>query len=142
MRLEDDGGHEIARRARGTPRIANRLLKRVRDFAEVRGDGVVTGPVAAEGLAVFEVDELGLDKVDRAILTAVCERFAGGPVGLSTLAISVGEEPDTIEDVYEPFLLQIGMLKRTPRGREAMPAAWTHLGLPVPARQRLQDPLL
>jgi len=120
---------EIARRARGTPRIANRLLKRVRDFAEVRGDGVVRFEVAREGLTLFEVDELGLDKVDRAILHAVCARFGGGPVGLSTLAVSVGEETDTVEDVYEPFLLQLGMLMRTPRGRVATPAAWQHLGL-------------
>ena len=124
-----DASTEIARRARGTPRIANRLLKRVRDFAEVRGDGVVRFEVAREGLTLFEVDELGLDKVDRAILHAVCARFGGGPVGLSTLAVSVGEETDTVEDVYEPFLLQLGMLMRTPRGRVATAAAWQHLGL-------------
>jgi holliday junction DNA helicase RuvB len=127
--VEPAGGREIARRARGTPRIANRLLRRVRDFAEVRGDGTVTADAAREGLALFEVDERGLDKVDRAILGAVCERFGGGPVGLSTLAISVGEAPETVEDVYEPFLLQQGLLKRTPRGRVATPAAWDHLGL-------------
>ncbi len=130
--IEADGACEIARRARGTPRIANRLLRRVRDFAEVRGDGVVTGEVARAGLALFEVDEAGLDKVDRAILSAVCERFGGGPVGLSTLAISVGEEPETVEDVYEPFLLQLGLLKRTPRGRVGTPAAWQHLGVTPP----------
>jgi holliday junction DNA helicase RuvB len=123
------GAAEIARRSRGTPRIANRLLKRVRDFAEVRGDGNITVEVARAGLTLFEVDELGLDKVDRAILTAVCARFGGGPVGLSTLAVSVGEETDTVEDVYEPFLLQLGLLMRTPRGRVATPAAWQHLGL-------------
>jgi Holliday junction DNA helicase RuvB len=130
--LEPDGGHEVARRARGTPRIANRLLRRVRDYAEVRGTGVVTRAAARDGLALFEVDEVGLDKVDRAILSAVCRRFAGGPVGLSTLAICVGEEPETVEDVYEPFLLQLGMLQRTPRGRVATPAAWQHLGLAAP----------
>ncbi|MCA1693146.1 MAG: Holliday junction branch migration DNA helicase RuvB, partial [Actinobacteria bacterium] len=121
-----------ARRSRGTPRIATRLLRRVRDFAEVRSDGVVTADTARAGLALFEVDDAGLDKVDRAILHAVCHRFGGGPVGLSTLAISVGEEPETVEDVYEPFLLQLGMLKRTPRGRVATAAAWAHLGLPQP----------
>ena len=131
--LEPPGAHEVARRARGTPRIANRLLRRVRDFAEVRGDGTVTRASAREGLALFEVDERGLDKVDRAILGAVCERFGGGPVGLSTLAISVGEAPETVEDVYEPFLLQEGLLMRTPRGRVATPAAWDHLGLARPA---------
>jgi holliday junction DNA helicase RuvB len=130
--VEPAGGREIARRARGTPRIANRLLRRVRDFAEVRGDGTVSAGVAHEGLELFEVDERGLDKVDRAILGAVCERFGGGPVGLSTLAISVGEAPETVEDVYEPFLLQQGLLKRTPRGRVATPAAWDHLGLTIP----------
>ena len=131
--LEAEGGHEVARRARGTPRIANRLLRRVRDYAEVRASGVVTKAAARDGLALFEVDEAGLDKVDRAILAAVCRRFGGGPVGLSTLAISVGEEPETVEDVYEPFLLQLGLLQRTPRGRVATPAAWAHLGLEPPA---------
>ncbi|MBV8561260.1 MAG: Holliday junction branch migration DNA helicase RuvB, partial [Acidimicrobiia bacterium] len=134
VRLEEDGATEIARRARGTPRIANRLLRRVRDFAEVRGNGIVTHAAARDGLALFGVDEQGLDKVDRAILDAVCRRFGGGPVGLSTLAISVGEEPDTVEEVYEPFLLQLGMLKRTPRGRVATPAAWAHVGLSPPPR--------
>ncbi|MDQ6927907.1 MAG: Holliday junction branch migration DNA helicase RuvB [Actinomycetota bacterium] len=132
--LDPAGSREIARRARGTPRIANRLLRRVRDFAEVRGDGIVSLAAAQEGLALFEVDERGLDKVDRAILMAVCERFGGGPVGLSTLAISVAEEQETVEDVYEPFLLQLGLLKRTPRGRVATPAAWEHLGLTTPER--------
>jgi holliday junction DNA helicase RuvB len=131
--VEPEGAREIARRSRGTPRIANRLLKRVRDFAEVRGDGVVTVDAARRGLALFGVDDLGLDKVDRAILDAVCARYGGGPVGLSTLSVSVGEEPDTVEDVYEPFLLQSGLLMRTPRGRVATPAAWRHLGLEPPA---------
>jgi Holliday junction DNA helicase RuvB len=132
VRLDPTGATEIARRARGTPRIANRLLKRVRDFAEVRGDGSVDEGVARQGLELFGVDELGLDKVDRAILSAICSRFGGGPVGLSTLAVSVGEETDTVEDVYEPYLLQLGMLMRTPRGRVATPAAWQHLGLDAP----------
>ena len=130
--IDTDGAWEIARRSRGTPRIANRLLRRVRDFAEVRHDGSVTSDIAREGLALFGVDDLGLDKVDRAILTAMCEQFNGGPVGLSTVAISVGEQPDTVEDVYEPFLIQQGMIARTPRGRVAMPAAYHHLGLPAP----------
>ncbi|HEX2849701.1 MAG TPA: Holliday junction branch migration DNA helicase RuvB [Acidimicrobiales bacterium] len=132
VEIDDAGCGEIARRSRGTPRIANRLLKRVRDFAEVRGDGAVSHDVAANGLALFGVDDLGLDKVDRAILDAVCRRFGGGPVGLSTLAVSVGEETETVEDVYEPFLLQLGLLMRTPRGRVATPAAWQHLGLEEP----------
>ncbi|MHB1929493.1 MAG: Holliday junction branch migration DNA helicase RuvB [Acidimicrobiales bacterium] len=132
VRLEAAGAAEIARRSRGTPRIANRLLKRVRDFAEVRGDGRVTRTVAEEGLRVFGVDDLGLDKVDRAILDAVCVRFGGGPVGLSTVAVSVGEQPETVEEVYEPFLLQLGLLMRTPKGRVATPAAWRHLGLAAP----------
>ncbi len=117
--LEAEGAIEIARRSRGTPRVANRLLRRVRDFAEVRADGVVTGAVAHEALLLFDVDALGLDKVDRAILRALCETFAGQPVGLGTLAVSVAEEPDTVEDVYEPFLLKCGLLRRTPRGRVA-----------------------
>jgi Holliday junction DNA helicase RuvB len=129
VQVDAGGSAEIARRSRGTPRIANRLLKRVRDFAEVRFDGHVTVAVAREGLALFGVDDLGLDKVDRAVLSAVCSRFGGGPVGLSTLAVSVGEQAETVEDVYEPFLLQLGLLMRTPRGRVATPAAWRHLGL-------------
>ncbi|MCU1449055.1 MAG: Holliday junction helicase subunit RuvB [Acidimicrobiales bacterium] len=141
VRLEPEGATEIARRARGTPRIANRLLRRVRDFAEVRGNGIVTRTAAHDGLKLFGVDEQGLDKVDRAILDAVCRRFGGGPVGLSTLAISVGEEPETVEDVYEPFLLQLGMLKRTARGRVATPAAWAHLGLAPPETAPAPPPL-
>jgi Holliday junction DNA helicase RuvB len=132
VRVDASGAAEIARRSRGTPRIANRLLKRVRDFAEVRGNGSVDRDVVRRGLDLFGVDELGLDKVDRAILDAVCARFGGGPVGLSTLSVSVGEETDTVEDVYEPYLLQLGLLMRTPRGRVATPAAWQHLGLPAP----------
>jgi len=130
--LEARGAHEIARRARGTPRIANRLLRRVRDYAEVRLDGVVTEQAAVDGLVLFGVDELGLDKVDRALLRALCERFGGGPVGLTTLAVVLGEQPETLEDVYEPYLLQAGLLARTPRGRRALPPAWAHLGLPPP----------
>jgi holliday junction DNA helicase RuvB len=131
--LDREGGSEIATRSRGTPRIANRLLKRVRDYADVRGDGTIDRDVARAGLELFQVDELGLDKLDRAILDATCCRFRGGPVGLSTLAVAVGEAPETVEDVYEPFLLQLGLLMRTPRGRVATPLAWQHLGLPVPA---------
>jgi len=132
VQVDGAGCAEIARRARGTPRIANRLLRRVRDYAEVTGDGRVDHDTAARGLAVFGVDERGLDKVDRAILTALCSRFGGGPVGLSTLAISVGEQTETVEDVYEPFLIQQGLLMRTPRGRVALPAAWHHVGLVPP----------
>jgi holliday junction DNA helicase RuvB len=131
--LDEEGAREIARRARGTPRIANRLLRRVRDFAEVRADGRVDGPVARDALALFEVDELGLDKVDRAVLAALCTTFGGRPVGLHTLAVAVAEEPDTVEEVYEPFLLKAGLLDRTPRGRMATPAAYAHLGLGTPA---------
>jgi len=132
IEIEEAGARAIAARSRATPRVANRLLKRVRDYAEVRGAGVVTARMADEALALLDVDELGLDRLDREILSAICEKFAGGPVGLSTLAVAVGEEADTIEDVYEPYLLQCGLLKRTPRGREATPAAYSHLGLPPP----------
>jgi len=137
--IDSAGAREIARRARGTPRIANRLLRRVRDFAEVRADGTVDRDIAREGLSVFGVDDLGLDKVDRAILSAICGRFGGGPVGLSTLAISVGEATETVEDVYEPFLIQQGLLMRTPRGRVATPAAWAHLGMVAPPSATLFD---
>ncbi len=130
--VSNEGAWEIARRSRGTPRIANRLLRRVRDYAEVRGDGTIDTNTARHGLAVFGVDQRGLDKVDRAILTAICVQFRGGPVGLSTVAISVGEQTETVEDVYEPFLIQQGLLARTPRGRIAMPSAWLHLGLEPP----------
>jgi len=132
VELDPDAGRMIAGRSRGTPRVANRLLKRVRDYAEVRCSGVITPAAASEALALLEVDDLGLDRLDRAILRVVCERFDGGPVGLSTLAIAVGEERDTVEDVYEPYLLQLGMLKRTPRGRIATTRAWAHLGLEAP----------
>jgi Holliday junction DNA helicase RuvB len=139
--ITPDGADLIALRGRGTPRIANRLLARVRDYAVARAAGVADGATARTALEVFEVDEIGLDKVDREILEAIVVKFGGGPVGLSTLAIVVGEEPETVEDAYEPFLLQIGFLKRTPRGRVATPAAYAHLGLEVPAvaQQTLLD---
>ena len=127
-----DGTAEIASRSRGTPRIANRLLRRVRDFAQVRADGVVTLPVAQDALELYEVDELGLDRLDRGVLDALCRRFGGGPVGISTLAVAVGEERETVEEVAEPFLVRNGFLARTPRGRVATPAAWEHLGLSAP----------
>ncbi|NNK92117.1 MAG: Holliday junction branch migration DNA helicase RuvB [Acidimicrobiia bacterium] len=126
------GAEAIALRSRGTPRIANRLLRRVRDYATVRADGLVDEPTAIEALKVFEVDDLGLDKVDRSILSMLVHKFGGGPVGLGTMAIAVGEEPETVEDAYEPFLLQMGMLKRTPRGRVATRLAYQHLGVDVP----------
>jgi holliday junction DNA helicase RuvB len=131
--LRHEGGAEIARRSRGTPRIANRLLRRVRDYAEVRADGVVTRPTARAALELYEVDEEGLDRLDRGVLDALARRFGGGPVGLSTLAVAVGEEPETVEVVAEPFLVRAGLLARTPRGRVATPAAWAHLGLTPPA---------
>ena len=136
IEVDVPGAAEIARRSRGTPRIANRLLRRVRDFSEVRASGDITGPIAHEGLSVFGVDVRGLDKVDRAILGAICRNYAGGPVGLSTLAISVGEQPETVEDVYEPFLITEGFLQRTPRGRVATPAAFEHLGMLPPLTMR------
>ena len=126
----------IASRSRSTPRIANRLLARVRDYAVARASGLIDPEVADEALAVYEVDQLGLDKVDRSILEAVIARFGGGPVGLSTLSIAVGEEPETVEDAYEPFLLQSGLLKRTPRGRMATARAYAHMGLEVPESQQ------
>jgi holliday junction DNA helicase RuvB len=132
--IDAAGAWEIARRSRGTPRIANRLLRRVRDFAEVRGDGTIDATTAESGLSVFGVDVLGLDKVDRAVLSALCVQFGGGPVGLSTLAIAVGEQTETVEDVYEPFLIQQGLIARTPRGRVSMPLAYAHLGLAPPRR--------
>ncbi|WP_019876930.1 Holliday junction branch migration DNA helicase RuvB [Sporichthya polymorpha] len=130
--LDRDGGTEIAGRSRGTPRIANRLLRRVRDYAQVRADGVVTADVAAAALTLYDVDEAGLDRLDRAVLDALVRRFGGGPVGLSTLAVAVGEETETVEEVAEPFLVRAGLLARTPRGRVATTAAWSHLGLVPP----------
>jgi Holliday junction DNA helicase RuvB len=134
VEIDDGGAQTIAERARGTPRVANRLLKRVRDFAEVRGGGRIDAGGAAAALELLEVDKAGLDRLDRDILRAVCDKFGGGPVGLSTLAVTVAEEPDTIEDVYEPYLLQLGLLKRTQRGRVATSAAFEHLGLERPRR--------
>lgn len=128
VEVDDGGASEIARRSRGTPRIANRLLRRVRDYAQVRGDGRVTLEAAADALALFEVDEQGLDRIDLSILAALVERFGGGPVGLSTLAATVGEETGTLEEVYEPYLLKLGFLQRTPRGRVATDLAYRHLG--------------
>ena len=127
--VEEDGALEIASRSRGTPRIANRLLKRVRDFALVRGDGVITVDIARHALKKLEIDELGLDKIDRKLLSAIIKSFSGGPVGLETLSATIGEEAVTIEDVYEPYLMQIGFLSRTPRGRCATPLAYQHLGV-------------
>jgi Holliday junction DNA helicase RuvB len=132
VRLDPAGAEAIARRSRGTPRVANRLLKRVRDYAEVRGTGVVTAEAADAALEMLGIDALGLDPLDRELLQAICAKFGGGPVGLSTLAVAVGEEQDTIEDVYEPYLLQQGLIMRTPRGRVATDAAWKHLGLEAP----------
>ena len=137
--IDQAGAHEIARRSRGTPRIANRLLRRVRDFAQVRRQGSIDEEVAKTALHIFRVDELGLDKVDAAILDAIIRRFGGGPVGLSTLAVAVGEETDTIEDVYEPYLLQSGLIQRTPRGRVATDAAFSHLGVEPPTKRLFGD---
>jgi Holliday junction DNA helicase RuvB len=131
--VTDQGAEAIASRARGTPRVANRLLRRVRDYAEVRADGVIDRAIARAALTVYDVDDLGLDRLDRAVLDALVRRFGGGPVGVSTLAVAVGEEPQTVEEVAEPFLVRAGLLARTPRGRVATPAAWAHLGVPRPA---------
>jgi Holliday junction DNA helicase RuvB len=133
VHLTAEGSSEIASRSRGTPRIANRLLRRVRDYAQVRADGILTLPVAQAALEMFEVDESGLDRLDRGVLDVLCRRFGGGPVGISTLAVAVGEERETVEEVAEPFLVRSGLLARTPRGRVATPAAWHHLGLTPPA---------
>ncbi|MFC6044974.1 Holliday junction branch migration DNA helicase RuvB [Nocardioides hankookensis] len=140
VELEGEGAAEIASRSRGTPRIANRLLRRVRDYAQVKADGVVTIEVARAALDLYEVDALGLDRLDRSVLDALCRRFGGGPVGISTLAVAVGEERETVEEVAEPFLVRNGFLARTPRGRVATPAAWQHLGLAVPAAAPLTEP--
>ena len=137
VEIDDGGGRAIAERSRGTPRVANRLLKRVRDFAQVRGDGVITADAAAAALDLLQVDHQGLDRLDREILRTICEKFEGGPVGLSTLAIAVGEEAGTIEEVYEPYLLQCGLIERTPRGRTATRRAFAHVGLDPPGPLRL-----
>ncbi|MDY2657839.1 MAG: Holliday junction branch migration DNA helicase RuvB [Candidatus Limiplasma sp.] len=128
VRADDEGILEIARRSRGTPRIANRMLRRVRDFAQIRAGGVITLEVARQGMDLLDVDELGLEKLDRAMLETMIDKFAGGPVGLETLSAMTGEDASTIEDVYEPYLMQLGFLTRTPRGRVVMPAAYEHLG--------------
>lgn len=133
--IDDDGTHEIAKRARGTPRVALRLLKRVRDYAEVRADGVITEQVAGDALDLLEIDPLGLDDIDRRVLHAIIEKFDGGPVGLDTIAAAISEESDTIMDVYEPYLLQLGFLERTPRGRTATRLAYEHLKVKRPQRQ-------
>ena len=135
--IEDEGALEIAKRSRGTPRIANRLLKRVRDYAQVRGDGNITREIADKALIMLEIDELGLDNIDRRMLETIIKFYDGGPVGLETLSATIGEEAVTLEDVYEPYLMQIGFLGRTPRGRVATPAAYEHLGIPVPGQQQM-----
>mgnify|MGYP006273457095 FL=1 len=135
--IDEDAGHELARRSRGTPRIANRLLRRVRDFAQVRAAGRITGPVAVDALKLLEVDQHGLDEADRRLLRTIIEKFDGGPVGLSSLAAAIGEEKDAIEDIYEPYLIQIGFLDRTPRGRVATIRAYDYFGLKAPGKERL-----
>jgi len=132
--IEPDAAREIARRSRGTPRIANRLLRRVRDFAQVRADGRITGAVADAALKLLEVDEHGFDEIDRKLLRTIIDKFGGGPVGVNTIAVAIGEEKDAIEDIYEPFLIQIGFLDRTPRGRVATPRAYGYFGLTAPGR--------
>jgi holliday junction DNA helicase RuvB len=143
VEIEESGAKEIASRSRGTPRIANRLLRRVRDFAQVRADGVITRAVAQEALGMLEVDHLGLDEVDRRVLEAIVHKFDGGPVGIDTIAAAISEEPDTIMDVYEPFLIQLGFIARTPRGRVATRLAYAHMGLPYRENQQQgQQPTL
>jgi len=127
--IDGDGAAEIARRSRGTPRIANNLLRRVRDYAQVKAGNFITGDVARDSLTLLEIDPHGLDDMDRRILETICVKFGGGPVGLSTIAVSIGEEPDTIEEAYEPFLIMNGYMERTPKGRVAAPLAWERLGL-------------
>lgn len=138
IEIDKDGAAEIASRSRGTPRIANRLLKRARDFAEVMGDGVITKETADLALARMEIDSIGLDNIDRLLLTAMIRNYGGGPVGLETIAAAIGEEAITIEDVYEPYLMQQGFLSRTPRGRVVTPAGYRHLGIPMPGQQTLE----
>ena len=135
VEIDEQGAAEIASRSRGTPRLANRLLKRVRDYAQVRAGGAITWEVAAEALSFFEIDEMGLDWMDKKILTALTSTFRGRPVGLTTIASAVGEDPSTLEDVYEPYLLQRGLIVRTPQGRQATPAAFEHLGMPLPPQR-------
>jgi len=139
VEIDDEGAREVARRARGTPRVANRLLRRIRDYAQVRADGRISGEVAGQALALLEVDSMGLDEIDHRVLRTIVEKFDGGPVGLETIAASVGEEADTIMDVYEPFLMQLGFLSRTPRGRTATRLGYEHVGVPFPDRARGLD---
>ncbi len=136
MPIDEAAANELAKRARGTPRIANRLLRRVRDFAQVRASGAITLDVARAGLKLLEVDENGFDEVDRKLLRTIIDKFGGGPVGLGTIAAAISEEKDAIEDIYEPFLIQIGFLDRTPRGRVATPAAYGYFGLVAPDERR------
>jgi Holliday junction DNA helicase RuvB len=131
--IDNSGAEHIARRSRGTPRVANRLLRRVRDYADVKADGVITAKEAKQALDMMEVDSLGLDEVDRKILLTIIENYGGGPVGIATIAAAIDEEKDTIESIYEPFLMRIGFLERTLRGRKLTPKAYEHLGLSVPA---------
>ena len=138
--ITEDGAKEIARRSRGTPRIANRLLKRVRDYAQVKGDGIINGKMADQALKLLDIDELGLDSIDRRMLTSIIKYFGGGPVGLETLSATIGEEAVTLEDVYEPYLLQLGFLNRTPRGRCATPRAYEHLGIPLSEKSTSKAP--
>jgi Holliday junction DNA helicase RuvB len=142
VKAEAEGLGEIARRARGTPRVANRLLKRVRDYAQVMADGVATKEVAVEALSKLEVDQIGLDEIDHKVLETIISKFNGGPVGLETIAASISEEADTITDVYEPYLLQLGFLERTPRGRLATQLAYAHLGLPYNKKEKPSPPTL
>ena len=135
MPIDDDATAEIARRSRGTPRVANRLLRRVRDFAEVRADGAITRSVALRALELLEVDSNGFDEADRRLLRAIIDKFGGGPVGLNSIAAAISEEKEAIEDIYEPFLIQIGFLDRTPRGRVATARAYDYFGLPTPDRE-------
>jgi Holliday junction DNA helicase RuvB len=139
--IQDDGAFEIARRSRGTPRVANRILRRVRDYAEVEADGVITRDVAMWALQMLDVDDQGLDKMDRHIMLTIIEKFDGGPIGLDTLSAAVCEEKDTLEDVYEPFLIQIGYIKRTPRGRVATQLAYNHFGIKMDKQDQVQKTL-
>jgi Holliday junction DNA helicase RuvB len=141
VEISPDGTHEIARRSRGTPRVANRLLRRVRDFAQVKADGIITLDVAHQALLLLDVDEFGLDDMDARVLRAIIEKFDGGPVGVNTIAAAVGEDPGTIEEVYEPFLVQNGFLQRTPRGRVATPVAYRHFGFTPPTETQAQPTL-
>ena len=135
VEIDEDGAMEIARRSRGTPRLANRLLKRVRDFAQVKHDGVIRGDVAREALDVLDVDRLGLDQIDRAILQTMITKFGGGPVGTAAVATTIGEDQETVEEVYEPYLVQTGLIVRTPRGRMVTKEAYEHMGIPMPANK-------